>query len=110
EPRQAISFTEYWMPVRDTGGISRANLAGIVHLERNNGVLNVALNANRKIPAATITVLSAGRLNETGPNKTSPGETTFLLREKGDLAPERVWKKEIAIPSGAGNLTFALQS
>ena len=110
EPRQAISFTEYWMPVRDTGGISRANLAGIVHLERNNGVLNVALNANRKIPAATITVLSAGRLNETSLNKISPSETTFLLREKGDLAPERVWKKEIPIPSGAGNLTFELQS
>ena len=110
EPRQAISFTEYWMPVRDTGGISRANLAGIVHWERNNGVLNVALNANRKIPAATITVLSAGRLNETSLNKTSPSETTFLLREKGDLAPERVWKKEIPIPSGAGNLTFELQS
>src|SRR5437868_7856309 len=110
EPRQAISFTEYWMPVRDTGGISRANLAGIVHWERNNGVLNVALNANRKIPAATITVLSAGRLNETSLNKISPSETTFLLREKGDLAPERVWKKEIPIPSGAGNLTFELQS
>ena len=28
EPRQTISFSEFWMPVRDIGGISRANLAG----------------------------------------------------------------------------------
>ena len=39
EPRQYIAFTEYWIPVRDTGGISRANLAGVVHLERKAGML-----------------------------------------------------------------------
>lgn len=94
EPRQAISFTEYWMPVRDTGGISRANLAGVVHLQRSNGVLNVAFNANQKIPAATISVLDG---------------TNSLLYEKTDLVPERVWKKEFAIPAGAGSLTFELK-
>src|SRR5438094_1098066 len=91
---QGISFTEYWMPVRDTGGISRANLAGVVHLQRNNSVLSVALNANRKIPAATITILNG---------------TTSLLQEKEDLAPDRAWKKEAAIPAGAGSLTFELR-
>ena len=106
EPRQAISFKEYWMPVRDTGGISRGNLAGVVHLERKNGVLNVAFNANSKVSAATISIL-----NETGsgPNNTSPNRTTPLLQEKVDLTPERVWKKEIAIPAGAGSLTFELK-
>ena len=106
EPRQAISFKEYWLPVRDTGGISRANLAGVVHLERKNGVLNVAFNASSKVSAATITVL-----NEPGSglNKTTPNGTTPLLQEKVDLTPERVWKKEIAIPAGAGNLTFELK-
>jgi tetratricopeptide (TPR) repeat protein len=111
EPRQAISFTEYWMPVRDTGGISRANLAGAVHLQRNNGILSVAFNANRKIPGATITILNEA--NPTSLNKTSPtslNETTSLLEEKADLAPERVWKNEIAIPSAARNLTFELKS
>ena len=28
EPRQTIRFSEFWMPVRDIGGISRANLTG----------------------------------------------------------------------------------
>jgi len=94
EPREAISFTEYWMPVRDTGGISRANLAGVVHLQRDNNVLSVALNANRKIRAATITLLNG---------------TTSLLQEKEDLAPDRVWEKEVAIPASAGGLTFDLK-
>src|SRR5437667_292170 len=95
EPRQGISFTEYWMPVRDTGGISRANLAGVVHLQRNNGILHVAFNANRKIPAAAISILNG---------------TTSLLQEEEDLAPERVWKKEVTIPTGAGSLTFELKN
>ncbi len=94
EPRQTISFMEYWMPVRDTGGISRANLAGVVHLQRNNGILSVVFNANRKI-SGTINI--------------SDGATS-LLSEKGDLVPERVWKKEIPIPSAARNLTFELKT
>src|SRR5947207_14915 len=92
EPQQGISFTEYWMPVRDTGGISRANLAGVVHLQRNNGILHVAFNANRKIPAAAISILNG---------------TTSLLPEEEDLAPERVWKKGVTITSGADDLPFA---
>ena len=94
EPRQTISFMEYWMPVRDTGGISRANLAGVVHLQRNNGNLSVAFNANRKI-SGTINV--------------SDGATS-LLAEKGDFVPELVWKKEIPIPSAPRNLTFELKT
>ena len=106
DPRQAISFTEYWMPVRETGGISRANLAGVVHLERSNGVLNVAFNANRKFPAAKIAIL-----NETNAtlSKTSPNGSTPLLQERVDLAPEQLWKKEIPIPNGSASLTFELK-
>jgi tetratricopeptide (TPR) repeat protein len=121
EPRQAISFTEYWMPVRDTGGISRANLSGVVHLQRHNGVLRVGFNANRKIPAATISILNRTSLNETSTslnkiskmnlnlNDTNPIKTAPLVEEKTDLTPDQLWKKEIPIPSGAGSLTFELR-
>jgi tetratricopeptide (TPR) repeat protein len=93
EPRQSIAFTEYWMPVRDTGGISRANLAGVVHLERKAGMLAVAFNANRKLPDATIRILDGN---------------SSLLNEKGDLAPERVWKRDIQIPDASRKYTFEL--
>jgi tetratricopeptide (TPR) repeat protein len=80
EPRQNIAFTEYWMPVRDIGGISRANLSGVVHLQRENDMLIVFLNANQRIPAAVIRI--------------SDGQGA-LLNEKVDLTPEHVWKKQI---------------
>jgi tetratricopeptide (TPR) repeat protein len=95
EPRQTIGFSEYWMPVREIGGISRGNLAGVVHLERDNGTLHVAVNTNRKIRDASIRIFD--------------GNTT-LLDERQDLEPERVWKKEIPIPDTGRKCRFELKS
>jgi len=95
EPRHSIAFTEYWIPVRDTEGISRANLAGAVHLERRAGMLAVSLNANRRLPAAAVQILDGN---------------TSLLNEKADLVPERVWKKEIRIPNASRKYTFQLKN
>jgi tetratricopeptide (TPR) repeat protein len=95
EPRQSIAFTEYWIPVRDTGGISRANLAGVVHLERRAGMLAVSFHANRKLSAAAIQILDGN---------------TSLLNEKGDFLPERVWNREIRIPKASGKYTFELSN
>ncbi len=95
EPRQSITFTEYWMPVRGTGGISRANLAGVVHLERKGGILAVAFSANRKFPNATIQILDG---------------KSSLFNEKRDLEPERAWNKELQVPSAGRKYTFELKS
>ena len=93
EPRQNIVFTEYWMPVRDTGGITRANLAGVIHLQRNNDVLAASFNVNQKLASATVRISDGNNL---------------LLTEKGDFAPEKVWRKEIRLPNSAGSCTFEL--
>ena len=95
EPRQYIAFTEYWMPVRQTGGISRANLAGVVHLERKNDTLVVTFSTNRKFPDAAIRILDGN---------------TPLLTEKADFVPEQVWKREIHIPDANRNYTFELKN
>jgi cytochrome c-type biogenesis protein CcmH/NrfG len=95
EPRQHISFAEYWMPVRDLGGISRANLVGIVHLERKNDSLVISLNANRKIPGATLRVFDGNKV---------------LLSEKGNLAPDKTWTKSVPLPDNSRKYTFELQS
>jgi tetratricopeptide (TPR) repeat protein len=94
EPRQSISFTEYWMPVRDTNGISRANLAGVVHLERKAGRLAACLNSNRKLLDATIQILDGN---------------SSLLNDKENLVPERLWKREIQIPDAGKKYTFELK-
>ena len=37
EPQETIRFTEYWMPVRAIGGITRANPEAVVNVERKAG-------------------------------------------------------------------------
>jgi tetratricopeptide (TPR) repeat protein len=94
EPREHINFSEYWMPVRGTGGISRANLAGVVHLERKGESIEISLNANRRLPAASLQVLDGG---------------TSVLSEKEDLAPEKTWKTALHVPSGEHKYSLELK-
>ena len=80
EPRQSIHFTEYWMPVRAIGGISRANLAGVLYLHREGSKFVAGFNSNRSVAAAKIRILDGAR----------------VLRETtGDLSPEHTWTAEI---------------
>ncbi len=93
EPRQTIAFTEYWMPAREIGGISRANLAGALHLERKDGMLQVAFNPNRRIPGAEVRILDGANV---------------VLDERADLTPEIVWKKHISVADATRKYRFEL--
>jgi tetratricopeptide (TPR) repeat protein len=94
QPRQAIHFTEYWMPVRGLGGISRANLNGVANLSRHGNSLRVAFNANRPIPGATVRILDGNNV---------------VASEKLDLAPEHTWVHELASADTAKKYTFEVQ-
>ena len=85
EPRQTIRFSEYWMPARGIGGITRANLAGVLNLQRDRATLTAALNSNQTYRGAVIRILEGSRLVE---------------EERVDLQPERPWSKTIK-PVGA---------
>ncbi len=94
EPRQSIRFSEYWMPVRDTGGTSRANLSGVVHLSRSGDQLRAAFNANQRIPGASIRLMDG---------------TQVLAEQQADLSPERMWEREISISNPNHRFTFELK-
>jgi tetratricopeptide (TPR) repeat protein len=94
EPGQHIDFSEYWMPVRGTGGISRANLNGVIHLERKDDALAISLNANQKFPGATLQVVDGN---------------TILLTETSDVSPEKTWSKVLPVPNKERNYTFELR-
>jgi tetratricopeptide (TPR) repeat protein len=94
EPRQRINFSEYAMPARGTGGISRANLAGIVHLERKGDRLVIGLNVNRKVSSATVEVLDGN---------------SVVSSEKIDLSPEKTWTKEVPVKSTDRKYSFVLK-
>jgi len=94
EPRQTITFSEYWMPVRDIGGISRATLAGVVHLSRQGNVLFAALNVNQAVPEATLRILAGDR---------------EVFREKTDLSPPRTWSHQLKNADPQRKHTFELR-
>jgi Flp pilus assembly protein TadD len=94
QPRQAIHFTEYWMPLHELGGLARANLAGAVNLSRAGSMLTAALNVNTKIPQAQIRLLDGDRT---------------LYSTTLDLAPEHTWKHEIAIADPAHPYTIEVR-
>jgi tetratricopeptide (TPR) repeat protein len=94
EPRQSISFSEYWMPVREIGGISRANLAGVVHLDRKQQALVVGLNVNQAVPQATIRILAGEQV-------------TF--EQKADLTPQKTWTHRIEKAENQQKYSFELR-
>jgi tetratricopeptide (TPR) repeat protein len=94
EPRQTMSFSEFWMPAREIGGISRANLAGVVNLGRHDHKLVAALNVNQAVRGATLRI--------------SGGEQ-IIFEAKADLAPENTWAHEVANADPQQKYTFELR-
>lgn len=93
EPRKSMRFSEYWMPIRGIGGITRANLDGILNLDRDGKTLKAALNVNHKIAGAGIRILDGA---------------TPLFVKREDLTPEKTWTTQIALPDISHNYSFEL--
>jgi tetratricopeptide (TPR) repeat protein len=94
EPRQTISFSEFWMPVRDIGGISRANLAGVVHLSRRANALVAGLNVNQAVSGATLRILAGDQV---------------VFHEMASLTPQRTWSHEVPSAEAHQKYTFELR-
>jgi tetratricopeptide (TPR) repeat protein len=100
EPRQSTRFTEFWMPVRGIGSITRANLNGVLAMERTRQkdgkiAVKVGFNANRAFPGAKI-VVSDGEKN--------------VLEEDVSLDPAATWTHQIADLPADKTYTFLLTS
>ena len=93
-PRQTIHFSEYWMPVREIGGISRANLSGVISLSRHGNALVAGFNANRAFVQASVSIMSG---------------TSRLFSEKLDLAPEHAWTHEIPLSDAQAHYTIEIR-
>ena len=91
-PQEAIHFSEYWMPVRGTGGITRANLHGVLYLHREGGSLRAALNVNHEVPDARIRILDGAKV---------------LFETRQRLAPETLFQHTLP-DAPAGKCRFEL--
>jgi Flp pilus assembly protein TadD len=93
EPGHSIHFSEYWMPVRGTGGISRANKVGVVYFDTHGSQVSVALNVNQRLSGTQISLSQNGNL---------------LWSGTANLAPERTWSQTVS-PKDTAKLTFELK-
>jgi predicted Zn-dependent protease len=95
DPGQTIRFKEYWMPVRRTGGISRANKAGVVQLQARDSDVSATLNVNAPIPHAQLSLTQNG---------------TALWNGIVDLLPEKTWSHSVSVKDRSAKVTFELKN
>jgi len=85
DPQQSIHFTEYWLPIRDLGGVTRANPHAVLFLSRapssnsSAAALELALNVTRAFPNAKLVL--------------SDGSSTFAT-ENVSLSPVETYRKQ----------------
>ena len=98
DPQQSVRFTEYWLPIRDIGGVTRANPEAVLFLSRTTSAnttlvaLEVALNVAHAFPNAKL-VLSDG--------------TDTIATENVSLSPAVTYRKQFA--NLAPDKTYALR-
>jgi len=97
EPQQTLRFSEYWMPMLDLEGLSRANPDALVNLSRvpekpGFVTLNVALNVTRNIAGATLSIVDGART---------------VASERVDLSPTATFRRKFAGQLSAG--TYAIR-
>jgi Flp pilus assembly protein TadD len=97
-PQQIRRFVEYWMPARDIGGISRANLHGVLNVRRVSDAsgapaLFIEFNANRELPGATIRIWELDRV---------------VFQETANLRPSAVYSTRLANPAPFGRYAVQL--
>jgi tetratricopeptide (TPR) repeat protein len=95
EPQETVHFSEDWLPVRDLGGITRANGDAVLRMardERNASRVRLALDVTRELVDARIAATSGGGT---------------ALDTRLTLSPERVWRAEIDAAAGSP-VTFEL--
>jgi uncharacterized protein (TIGR03437 family) len=97
DPQQASHFTEYWMPVRQLDGVSRANQAGVLYMGRatinSQAALVAEFNANTPMAGVTIKILN--------------GAAT-VFTETVSLDPGTTYVRSVANPATGVNYTFQI--
>jgi tetratricopeptide (TPR) repeat protein len=100
EPQETRVFTEYWIPIRELGGVSRANPDAVLNLSRqaDGTALELILNVTRELPNAVITILDGNRTVSSEHESLSP-QNTFRKTFNG-LPKSATYTVELRSESG----------
>jgi len=97
-PHSGRSFTEYWVPARALGGITRATADAILHWERAGNTILVELNVTRRFEKAHLRVTTGDvvALDETA--DLQPG--AVFTKKIDNAAPGRLYRLELRDSAG----------
>jgi tetratricopeptide (TPR) repeat protein len=106
-PQESIRFTEYWMPVREIGGITRANPEATLHLTRTarsgGADLAVGLNVTKAVRGGTLVLKDGVRIVRSEPLAITPSQA--VQRTFSGLPPAPRYTVEVR--DGAGRVLLA---
>ena len=86
KPYEIKTFTQYWYPIRETGGAKNANLQAAVNLElTGENVAKVGFNTTSQYSNATVMLKAAGKV---------------IFEQKIDICPYKPFVEEITLPAG----------
>jgi len=85
QPFETKSFSMYWYPFREIGGVKNANLDAAVNLEVSGSRARLGFYTPAAYPAATVSLTAAGKV---------------LLRETVPIGPAQPYRREIELPAG----------
>ena len=87
EPHETVRFSEYWLPVPDLGGITRATEGAVLAMTRPAPTaVHLALDVTRDLPDARIVVRHGG---------------ATALDRRMTLTPKAVWRLDLHdVPAG----------
>jgi tetratricopeptide (TPR) repeat protein len=97
EPQEAIHFKEYWLPIREIGGVAYANDEATLNLARQHGAngatisLDVALNIVKDHPKAKVELRSGSE---------------SIAAENVSLTPSKTYRKQF--PGLAAQKTYTI--
>ena len=107
-PQEQIRFTEYWMPVREIGGITRANPDATLHLTRTVSSagkvdVHVGLNVTESVRGGTLVVKDGPAVVRTEALTVTPAQNAQRTFAGLPEAP----RYTVEVKDGAGRLLLA---
>ncbi len=104
EPQQSIRFSEYWMPIRDLGGLVRANPDAALNMTRGatregSVTMDVALNVMHRFPSATVALRNDSEIVVTEDVALDPADA--FVRQYRELPADARYTVEVRTSTGA---------
>ena len=100
DPQESIHLTEYWLPLREIDGLTRATPDAALNLTRDGTTVTVALNVTRALAGASLTIESGAGDRRPGAGGATAADAA-ARHETVSLTPAEVFTRTYRdVPEG----------